>query len=206
MLAPACVNSPFLSAVELGGLCKRSSWPPPCMICNSSLTFSSPQASCLRTIGAAPEEEQASQRCHALHGACRGWLDTARSPHLATYGEDCRHDFEHALGWLQQWACSRSFGLGTRIPWDPQYLVESLSDSTIYMAYYTVCHLLQGACPFSHTRALPSFLNRSSGGPEMHFTKLITSGRSRNFHHSSLLSVRQLSCLMSRTCWQDIWH
>ena len=41
-------------------------------------------------------------------------------------------------GWLQQWACSRSFGLGTRLPWDPQYLIESLSDSTIYMAYYTV--------------------------------------------------------------------
>ena len=51
---------------------------------------------------------------------------------------------EHTLGWLRQWACSRSFGLGTRLPWDPQYLIESLSDSTIYMAYYTVAHLLQG--------------------------------------------------------------
>jgi leucyl-tRNA synthetase len=46
-------------------------------------------------------------------------------------------------GWLNQWACSRSFGLGTRLPWDPQYLIESLSDSTIYMAYYTVAHFLQ---------------------------------------------------------------
>ena len=35
--------------------------------------------------------------------------------------------FDHTLGWMQQWACSRSFGLGTRLPWDPQYLVESLS-------------------------------------------------------------------------------
>ena len=34
--------------------------------------------------------------------------------------------------------------VGTKIPWDEQYLIESLSDSTIYMAYYTVCHLLQG--------------------------------------------------------------
>ena len=33
---------------------------------------------------------------------------------------------------------------GTRLPWDPQYLIESLSDSTIYMAFYTVAHLLQG--------------------------------------------------------------
>uniref|UniRef100_A0A1D2A3Q3 leucine--tRNA ligase n=2 Tax=Auxenochlorella protothecoides TaxID=3075 RepID=A0A1D2A3Q3_AUXPR len=50
--------------------------------------------------------------------------------------------FEHTLGWLNQWACSRSFGLGTLLPWDPEYLIESLSDSTIYMAYYTVAHLL----------------------------------------------------------------
>nr|GEX30224.1 leucine--tRNA ligase, cytoplasmic [Tanacetum cinerariifolium] len=52
-------------------------------------------------------------------------------------------DFEKALDRIEKWACSRSFGLGTRIPWDEEFLVESLSDSTIYMAYYTVSHLLQ---------------------------------------------------------------
>jgi leucyl-tRNA synthetase len=35
--------------------------------------------------------------------------------------------------------------LGTKMPWDEQFLIESLSDSTIYMAYYTVAHLLQGS-------------------------------------------------------------
>ncbi|KAK4758384.1 hypothetical protein SAY87_019685 [Trapa incisa] len=60
------------------------------------------------------------------------------------YSDETRHGFEHTLSWLNQWACSRSFGLGTRIPWDEQFLVESLSDSTIYMAYYTIAHLLQG--------------------------------------------------------------
>lgn len=34
--------------------------------------------------------------------------------------------------------------LGTKLPWDEQWLIESLSDSTIYMAYYTVAHLIQG--------------------------------------------------------------
>ena len=72
---------------------------------------------------------------------------------MNTFGEDCRHDFQHSLGWLQQWACSRAFGLGTRVPWDPEFLVESLSDSTIYMAYYTVAHLLQGGDPYSQTGA-----------------------------------------------------
>ncbi|GFR47083.1 hypothetical protein Agub_g8770 [Astrephomene gubernaculifera] len=62
---------------------------------------------------------------------------------IETYSDDTRAQFQFCLGWLQQWACSRSFGLGTRLPWDPQYLIESLSDSTIYMAYYTVAHILQ---------------------------------------------------------------
>lgn len=34
--------------------------------------------------------------------------------------------------------------LGTKLPWDEQWLIESLSDSTIYNAYYTVAHFLQG--------------------------------------------------------------
>ncbi|XP_075502384.1 leucine--tRNA ligase, cytoplasmic-like [Primulina tabacum] len=59
------------------------------------------------------------------------------------YSEEARHSFEHTLSWLNQWACSRNFGLGTRIPWDEEFLVESLSDSTLYMAYYTVAHVLQ---------------------------------------------------------------
>ena len=62
----------------------------------------------------------------------------------SSYSPDVRHLFELTLDWLHEHACSRSYGLGTRIPWDEQYLVESLSDSTIYMAYYTVAHLLQG--------------------------------------------------------------
>ena len=52
--------------------------------------------------------------------------------------------FEDKASWLKEWGCSRTFGLGSRIPWDEQYLIESLSDSTIYMAYYTVAHYLQG--------------------------------------------------------------
>lgn len=63
---------------------------------------------------------------------------------MELFDETTRNAFLHTLGWLNQWACSRSFGLGTRLPWDPVYLVESLSDSTIYMAYYAVAHVLQG--------------------------------------------------------------
>lgn len=68
----------------------------------------------------------------------------AHVANMELYTKETRQQFEIALGWMNQWACSRTYGLGTRLPWDPQYLIESLSDSTIYMAYYTFAHLLQG--------------------------------------------------------------
>lgn len=61
---------------------------------------------------------------------------------MQTFSKETRHGFEGVLDWLKNWAVTRNFGLGTRLPWDPQYLVESLSDSTVYMAYYTICHFL----------------------------------------------------------------
>lgn len=63
---------------------------------------------------------------------------------MKTYGKETREEFKKAINWLGPWACSRTYGLGSKISWDSQYLIESLSDSTIYMAYYTVSHLLQG--------------------------------------------------------------
>ena len=61
---------------------------------------------------------------------------------LNTYDPATTKKFEATLDWLHEHACSRSYGLGSRFPWDEKYLIESLSDSTIYMAYYTVAHLL----------------------------------------------------------------
>lgn len=62
---------------------------------------------------------------------------------METYHDESRKNFEHCLNWLHEYACSRTYGLGTKLPWDQQWLIESLSDSTIYMAFYTVVHLLQ---------------------------------------------------------------
>jgi len=63
---------------------------------------------------------------------------------MDTWTVETRNLFESTLAWLNQWACARTYGLGSKMPWDPQFMVESLSDSTIYMAYYTVAHLLHG--------------------------------------------------------------
>lgn len=61
---------------------------------------------------------------------------------MQTFSKETRNGFEGVLDWLKNWAVTRNFGLGTRLPWDEKYLVESLSDSTIYMAYYTISRFL----------------------------------------------------------------
>jgi len=60
------------------------------------------------------------------------------------YDPNALAKYEYTTGWLKEWACTRQFGLGTYLPWDTQWVIESLSDSTIYMAYYTIAHVLQG--------------------------------------------------------------
>jgi leucyl-tRNA synthetase len=58
--------------------------------------------------------------------------------------EEVRPEFNNVIDWLHEKACARKSGMGTRLPWDKDWIIESLSDSTIYMAYYTIVkHLKQ---------------------------------------------------------------
>jgi leucyl-tRNA synthetase len=75
---------------------------------------------------------------------------------FTSYNKLAHDQYNHVLGWLQEWACSRNFGLGTRVPWDEQFVIESLSDSTVYMSYYTVAHMLQGRDNLDGTKPGPS--------------------------------------------------
>ena len=68
-------------------------------------------------------------------------LDSTR---FNAYSSAALERYEYTIGWLKEWACTRQFGLGTFLPWDDKWVIESLSDSTIYMAYYTISHVLQG--------------------------------------------------------------
>lgn len=61
---------------------------------------------------------------------------------MKLYYPEAKNQFERTLEWLNRWACARTYGLGSKLPWDPKFLVESLSDSTIYPAYYTISHFL----------------------------------------------------------------
>ena len=61
--------------------------------------------------------------------------------------KEIKNNFEYYLNWLDDWACSRKVGLGTRLPWDNQWLIEPLTDSTIYMSYYTIAKYLKDMNP-----------------------------------------------------------
>ncbi|MDG7007664.1 MAG: leucine--tRNA ligase [Nitrososphaerota archaeon] len=56
----------------------------------------------------------------------------------AVYPEDARQWFYSTIEWLNDWPCARHSGMGTKLPWDKDWIVETLSDSTIYMAYYNI--------------------------------------------------------------------
>lgn len=58
------------------------------------------------------------------------------------YPEEARKWFLNVVDWLRDWACARKTGLGTKLPWDPDWIVETLSDSTIYPALYTISKYL----------------------------------------------------------------
>lgn len=60
---------------------------------------------------------------------------------------EIRNNFEYYLDWLDDWACSRNIGLGTKLPWDDKWLIEPLTDSTIYMSYYSIAKYLKDMDP-----------------------------------------------------------
>jgi len=56
----------------------------------------------------------------------------------AIYPETARQWFLNIIDWLKEWPCARKSGLGTPLPWSPGWTVETLTDSTVYMAFYTI--------------------------------------------------------------------
>ena len=76
-----------------------------------------------------------------------GWKDLARSAldSMQIVPNTFRNLFEATFDWLTQRPCARKRGIGTRLPFDEEWIIESLSDSTIYMAFYTIAHKITGS-------------------------------------------------------------
>ncbi|MCV0410288.1 leucine--tRNA ligase [Nitrosopumilus sp.] len=68
------------------------------------------------------------------------WKELARTclDEMNILPNNIKTEFKEVIDWLHERACARQQGLGTKLPWDKDWIVESLSDSVIYMAYYTL--------------------------------------------------------------------
>ena len=73
------------------------------------------------------------------------WKNIAKEAlkNIKVVPQEARAQFEATIDWLRKRACARTRGLGTPLPWDKKWIIESLSDSTIYMAFYTVVHKIR---------------------------------------------------------------
>ncbi|GAY25686.1 leucine--tRNA ligase [Desulfurococcaceae archaeon AG1] len=75
----------------------------------------------------------------------QGWktegLELLRSMYIQP--PEMREYMANLIGNLREKPCARTRGLGTPLPWDTEWIIESLSDSTIYMAFYTISHKLR---------------------------------------------------------------
>ena len=71
--------------------------------------------------------------------------------------EEVRTEFENKVDWLKDKACARRKGLGTNLPWDQEWLIESLGDSTIYMSYYILSKYVNGGMKID--RLVPEFFD-----------------------------------------------
>ncbi len=99
-----------------------------------------------------------------------GWkqLTQMNLEEMAFYPPEIQSTFSHAIDWYNNKACARKSGLGTPLPFDKDWIVETLSDSTIYMAYYTLSHFFNSKLITAEqaTSNFFSYIFQNEGDPQ----------------------------------------
>lgn len=69
-----------------------------------------------------------------------GWKDRSREclERMTVFPPNYKKQFQDIFAWLDKRPCARRRGIGTQLPFANEWIIESLSDSTIYMAFYTI--------------------------------------------------------------------
>ena len=95
------------------------------------------------------------------------WKGLARNcfDEMSILPNKIKTEFNDVIDWLHERACARQQGLGTKLPWDKDWIVESLSDSVIYMAYYTISRFVNDGTvtPENLTKELFDFIFLDKG-------------------------------------------
>lgn len=68
------------------------------------------------------------------------WKEMAKEciSQAKVFPPESREWYFAVIDWLKDWPCARKTGMGTKLPWDKDWIVETLSDSTIYMCFYII--------------------------------------------------------------------
>jgi leucyl-tRNA synthetase len=82
------------------------------------------------------------------------------------YPEKLRQAFSGIIDWLNLRAVARSQGLGTKFPLNKNLIIESLSDSTMYMPFYTLLPYIRGIEPEKLKPEFFDFVLLGKGGAE----------------------------------------
>ncbi len=74
----------------------------------------------------------------------KGWKEKVKGflPILKVYPPQLKGAFAAASEWIGLRATERAQGLGTKFPYEPDHIIESLSDSTMYPLFYTISHII----------------------------------------------------------------
>jgi len=85
----------------------------------------------------------------------------------SVFPSESRDWYYSTIEWLNDKACARRSGMGTRLPWDKEWLVETLSDSTIYMAFYALSKFVneEKVAPDSLTPEVCDYVFYGKGNP-----------------------------------------
>jgi leucyl-tRNA synthetase len=75
-----------------------------------------------------------------LNYSDKQWKEKAKAvvAQMSIYPESAKPSFYTVIDWLREWACARTTGFGTPLPWGKGWIIETLSDSTVYMSFYTI--------------------------------------------------------------------
>lgn len=98
------------------------------------------------------------------------WKEKAKEAitQMKIYPETAKPWFLTVIDWLREWACARTTGFGTPLPWGKGWIIETLSDSTVYMAFYTINkHISQNKIsPKALTKEVFDYLFLGKGNPD----------------------------------------
>ncbi|MCX6774377.1 MAG: leucine--tRNA ligase [Candidatus Micrarchaeota archaeon] len=96
------------------------------------------------------------------------WKDKSKKllSGMSVIPEDGRKEMMATMDWLDKKACTRAKGLGTKFPFDQSQVIESLSDSTIYMSFYTIADKIKEFKPEELDESFFDYIFMGKGKPK----------------------------------------